>query len=203
MVNAMNALKVNPAAMLGPWVEGFTLDEHISSSEFLGYDQTGRPMFDSTRTQVGEAVYQLKYGSRDSAHASALAAAAAFIGSQWNDLIEVVVPVPPTRDRAVQPVPLVAKLVADQLAATFEPAAVTRTKSTTALKDLPIDQRSAALENAHAVDPARVKGRRVLLFDDLYQSGATMNSVAAILTSQGGASKVYALALTRTKKRSS
>ena len=45
-----------------------------------------------------------------------------------------------------------------------------------------------------------IKGRNVLLIDDLFQTGATMNAVAAILRSKGGAAKVYVLALTRTKR---
>lgn len=203
MVGPMSALKLNPSEILGPWAEGFTLDEHISSSEFLGYDANGRAMFETTRTEIGEAVYQLKYASRDEAQARALAeTAAGFITERWRALIDVVVPVPSSRQRSVQPVPLVAKLVAERLGVTFVPDAVTRTKQTPQLKDLPIDQRSAVLEDAHTVDTLKIAGRRVLLLDDLYQSEATMSTVAAILTTKGGAHQVYAVALTRTKKRS-
>jgi adenine/guanine phosphoribosyltransferase-like PRPP-binding protein len=44
-----------------------------------------------------------------------------------------------------------------------------------------------------------VRGKRVLLFDDLFRSGATMNSVTALLYERAGAAEVYALTLTRTR----
>ena len=42
-----------------------------------------------------------------------------------------------------------------------------------------------------------VKGRKILLIDDLYQSGITMNYVAMLLLEQG-AKKVYGLACEKT-----
>jgi predicted amidophosphoribosyltransferase len=61
------------------------------------------------------------------------------------------------------------------------------------------EQRQKLLAGAHSVDAAKVKGRKVLLFDDLFLSGATMNAVADVLLKKGGASKVFALTLTRTR----
>jgi competence protein ComFC len=46
-----------------------------------------------------------------------------------------------------------------------------------------------------------VAGRKVLLFDDLYRSGATMSSIAAALHDQGGSGDVFALTVTRTRSR--
>ncbi len=43
------------------------------------------------------------------------------------------------------------------------------------------------------------KGRRVLLIDDLFQSGATMNVAARVIREQGEAMAIYVLALTRTR----
>jgi hypothetical protein len=45
----------------GNWDAGFALDKHIISSEFLGNNEAGYPQFNTTRTEVGESVYQLKY----------------------------------------------------------------------------------------------------------------------------------------------
>jgi predicted amidophosphoribosyltransferase len=59
-------------------------------------------------------------------------------------------------------------------------------------------QRVAALEGAFAVAPG-VGGKQVLLVDDLLQSGATMNTVAKTLKTQGALKAVYAITLTRTR----
>ncbi len=47
----------------------------------------------------------------------------------------------------------------------------------------------------------RVQGRSVLLFDDLFRSGATMNAITSSLYDQGTARDVYALTLTRTRSK--
>ena len=64
------------------------------------------------------------------------------------------------------------------------------------------DDRLRALEGAHSVAVSAVRGQRVLLLDDLYRSGATMNAITAVLYDQGGVADVYALAVTRTRSRS-
>lgn len=46
-----------------------------------------------------------------------------------------------------------------------------------------------------------VAGKRILLFDDVFRSGATMNSITAALYDQGGAAEVCALTLTRTRSK--
>ena len=58
--------------------------------------------------------------------------------------------------------------------------------------------RVRALEAVFAVGK-ELKGKTVLLIDDLFQSGATMNVAARVIREQGEAITVYALALTRTR----
>ncbi len=77
-----------------------------------------------------------------------------------------------------------------------------RAKETPELKNVyAYDERLRLLEGAHKVDASVVRGQRVLLFDDLYRSGATMNAITAALYDEGGVADVYALALTRTRSR--
>lgn len=61
------------------------------------------------------------------------------------------------------------------------------------------DERARLLDGLHTVDSAKVAGKRVMLLDDLYRSGATLNAVTIALYEQGGAQDVFALALTRTR----
>ena len=47
----------------------------------------------------------------------------------------------------------------------------------------------------------RFRGKRVLILDDLYRSGATMAAVARTVREQGHATEIHVLALTRTRTR--
>lgn len=53
-----NILKID-----GEWKSGFVLDWHVDHSEFIGHNQFGHAEYDTVRTDVGEAVFQLKYRS--------------------------------------------------------------------------------------------------------------------------------------------
>lgn len=46
------------------------------------------------------------------------------------------------------------------------------------------------------MDKTQVQGRKILLFDDLYRSGATMNAITAALYDEGEAANVFALTIT-------
>jgi predicted amidophosphoribosyltransferase len=61
------------------------------------------------------------------------------------------------------------------------------------------DERIRLLADAHSIDRNQVAGKRVLLFDDLYRSGATMNAVTIALYDAGAAQDVFTLTVTRTR----
>ena len=59
-------------------------------------------------------------------------------------------------------------------------------------------ERRRLLEESFEVEASRIKNQSLLLFDDLYRSGATMNAITDILMTSGAA-VVYAFAFTRTR----
>lgn len=81
--------------------------------------------------------------------------------------------------------------------------AVKRIKPLPELKDVyEYDARVKLLLTAHAVDRAATVEQRILLFDDLFRSGATMNAITTALYEDGQAGEVFALTITRTRSRS-
>ena len=56
----------------GPWDEGWVLDKDMAKSTYIDDGRTVRPMFNKERTELGEAMYQLKY-DRELAKAPLLA----------------------------------------------------------------------------------------------------------------------------------
>jgi predicted amidophosphoribosyltransferase len=78
---------------------------------------------------------------------------------------------------------------------------VTKVKSTAQLKDVfDFAKRTEILSGAFAVDVAKTNGKRLLLIDDLYRSGATVSAIAQLLMTNGAARAVYLLTLTQTRK---
>ena len=61
-------------------------------------------------------------------------------------------------------------------------------------------ERLRLLDGAHTLEASSIAGQKVLLFDDLYRSGATMNSITEALYNVD-VLEVSALAITRTRSR--
>jgi len=76
-----------------------------------------------------------------------------------------------------------------------------RTRDTPSQRTLPRAERLGNLAGAFAVEPLRVtqlRGKNVLLIDDVMTSGASLHTAARVLR-QAGAAKVGALVLARTE----
>lgn len=65
------------------------------------------------------------------------------------------------------------------------------------LKEVAIENKLSTLEGTIAVDQKLFKGEMVLLIDDLYQSGVSIN-YAAMLLLEAGAKKIFGLACEKT-----
>jgi len=114
----------------------------------------------------------------------------------------LMVPVPPSKLRDVQPVEVIATGLVNELNLNFAPSAVRRISATPELKNIDdYNRRMEILDGAFVADPALLEGRRILLVDDLFRSGATLNAVTGALLDQGHAHTVFALTATRTRTR--
>ena len=118
---------------------------------------------------------------------------------KWNPVVDILVPVPPSTPRTVQPVLVLAEAISQRLSILLA-ACVSRVRNIPQLKDVPdLDERLKLLDGLHAVNESATRGKRILLFDDLYRSGATMNAITTELYEKGKASEVFALTITRTR----
>ena len=156
-------------------------------------------MFETEYTELGGLLYRLKSQKDKSVVNEIVETVAEFVQRIWQPPVSMIVPMPPSNIRAEQPVVILAEALAERLRLPVRHA-VTKIKKTEQLKNInDYDERIRSLEGAFSADPSLLSEQRVLLFDDLYRSGATMNSVATVLHQQGKASEVYALTLTRTR----
>ena len=121
----------------------------------------------------------------------------------WKPGVDVLVPVPPSRNRPVQPLFSIAEESGRLLSLPVDKESVRKVSDIPELKNVyDYAKRLELLEGAHGMQGTTLRGRRVLLLDDLFRSGATLNSVAHLLRSEGGVTAIFALALTRTRTSS-
>lgn len=191
-------IEIHPKEIKGSWDRGYVLDVHTISSTMIGYNEFGHPEFDTVRSQLGELVYRLKYKGDRGVIANVVETIIGFVDS-WGIRPDVVVPIPPSKQRSFQPVIEIAGALAQSMKIPLNTTSLKKTKTTQQMKDVgDFSARVATLESVFTSD-RELEGRAVLLFDDLFQSGATMNVAARTLKAQGLAKAVYALALTRTR----
>ncbi len=112
--------------------------------------------------------------------------------------MELLIPITPSKVRADQPVFLVGAEIAKRINVPFSSELVSRREALPELKNISRDERTRLLKGVHDVQKDKVRGRKVLLFDDLFQSGSTMNAICEALL-EAGCKKVFALTLTRTQ----
>lgn len=187
-----------PRLIIGAWTKGYALDLHTLSSQAIGYNEFGHLQFENKYSEVGGLLYLLKSKSNAESIPLIAAAAVSFL-NKWKPNVDLIVPVPPTKARRLPPVISVATEISK---ITNLPVldCVTKTRACPELKSVQgLDERLQLLDGLHAVKSGIVAGKRVLLFDDLYRSGATMNAITAELLKNGGASAVYALTITKTR----
>ena len=195
----LDELVVHPKEIKGSWDEGYVLDLHTISSTFIGYNEFGHPEFDTQRSPLGELIYRLKYKGDKSTIAVIVQTVVTFLRGRAMQP-EIVVPMPPSKaQRAYQPVVEIASALRDAIGIGLNIECLSKATATAQMKDIgDFAERVKVLETALAAD-RQLEGKRVLLIDDLLQSGASMNVAARKLKEQGNVRTVYAIALTRTR----
>ena len=182
----------------GPWREGYALDIHTISSTPLGYNASGHMQFDTKYSEIGDLLFRLKY-NQDTRVVPEIVEAVETLLKAWDPMVDMLVPVPFSKPRKVQPVLVLAQAISQRLRIPLANC-VSRVRNIPQLKDVSdLDEKVKLLDGLHKVDASATQGKRVLLFDDLYSSGATTNAITAELYGKGKASEVFALTITRTR----
>jgi competence protein ComFC len=193
-------MDIHPFEIAGPWKAGYVLDWHTTESVYLGDDEHGHPQFDTKRSDLGEFLYRFKYRKDKEAFPPLVHVAAQFLKGR-SLKVDIIVPVPPSQaNRAFQPVIVIAQGIGKLLGVPVAISAVSKVKPTPEIKNIDdYQERLSLLADAFNADQTALAGKKVLLVDDLYRSGATMAAITQVIYTHGRADAVYALALTRTR----
>ena len=112
--------------------------------------------------------------------------------------IDYIVAVPSSLQRNTQPVIEVAKEISRRLSIPTCEKAVVKVKATPPMKNIEsLAERAETLNDAFRCESEEIRGRPVLLIDDLFEYGSTVRAVSTVLIAEGQVAAVYLLALTR------
>ena len=131
-----------------------------------------------------------------------------FLVNNWriNDIIDGIIPMPPSRThRKVQPVIDISRGISVGLKIPLFENILMKNRERPELKNIfDYHERLEILkDNFIIIDNFRlIKEKQILLFDDLFRSGATLNAATEVIYEKGKAHKIYVLALTRTRRLS-
>lgn len=190
--------KVNPIVLNGNWIEGFAMDYHSVYSNYLGVDDWGREQFDTTRTEIGQLLYELKYQSALSNVTEIVNLISPFLeGWKIANKIDYIIPVPPSKQRKLQPVYELCKGIGQQIKRRVLQDVIIK-NSTTQSKNLGTSQKDEI--TGSIIKNKRFKKKvNLLIIDDLYQSGKTLNETTNILKNDLNVGNIYILTMTKTR----
>ncbi|WP_412023241.1 ComF family protein [Burkholderia cepacia] len=196
-------MQVNVREIEGNWDGGYSLDKHTLTSVYIGDDEYGHPRFDTTRTEAGEAVYQLKYDDGWDRAEDLAEAIAEYI---WPLLPEIglIVPMPASTVRPRQPVTEVAHALGKLVKTPVFDELLFKRPGGPKLKDLKTKAEKLEALQGRIYYKDRIAGEdswNVLLLDDLYDTGATAEVACDVLRTYEKIDGIYVAALTRKGKR--
>ena len=156
-------MNISPIEIKGLWDKGWALDVHTISSRYIGEDSFGNPHYETKRSEIGEAIYELKYKADKNLAKEIAAAAVEFMSSYMTDFnLDIILPAPPAQSRIFQPVFAIAKEIARATNIFYRDC-------------------------------------NILLIDDIYHTGTTLNSCVKALREDFRIKNIYALTMTKTK----
>lgn len=191
-------MTINPQVINGSWNEGYVLDKHIIESIYLGDNVYGHAQYDTKRSALGELIYQLKYKQNYNKLDDILTLIKPFLDS-WGiaSKIDVILPIPASNVRDRQPVYELAQKIAEYLNVHCADDVLCKVKSTSA-KNMSTDEKEQLEGTIHATKLA-VKKHNLLLIDDLYQTGKTLDECVKILRRDPLLENIYVLVMTKTR----
>lgn len=189
---------INPIKLYGNWNDGYALDLHVIHSEPIGEDMYGHMQFRTERSEIGELLYHYKYKNRHDNLFKVMKLVRPFLDS-WTSIsnAEVVIPVPASKkNRLYQPVFEIAQEIASYLKIYYVDDVLEKIA----------DAESKNMDRSHKEMVGNIILRKtanraynLLLVDDLYSTGTTLQECVNVLRSDKYVKEIYVLTMTKTR----
>lgn len=192
-------MKTNIQQIHGTWDIGFSLDKHTLNSVYLGEDEYGHPRFDTTRSEAGETLYQLKYQSKFEnvpllGEQLYISLSSAFTSAS------LILPMPASKTRSRQPVTELARDLAARMKIPCVENLLVKNTVTAAMKDIADrSEKIRQLKESFSINDVLENDGTydVLIVDDLFDSGSSLEAATYTLRGYAKIRNVYAVTVTR------
>jgi predicted amidophosphoribosyltransferase len=185
--------------ILGPWNKGYAFDVHTVRSDYIGENEYGHPLFNTTRSPMGQRLYELKFGQKFSAIEKIITLLSEEPGfNNFISGIDVILPVPPSNKyRRLQPVVLVAQEIARIYKKELRQDILIYSNYEE-IKNIDMTEKYEKIQKSLSIDGQLDKSGNILVFDDVFDSGATLTVMTNALLEKGYAN-IFIFALTKTR----
>jgi predicted amidophosphoribosyltransferase len=186
--------------MIGVWDLGYSLDKQTTRSIPIGPNAHGFMQFDTIRPEAGQSLFLLKNRSDFTQVPIIARQLNASFGSIFKDA-NLIVPVPPSKFRVRQPVIEIARQLAQLMKIPCHENFLRKTAKTPQMKNIASRaDKVAALMNAFVVNDMLGEGlHNVLIVDDIFDTGASLEAATNVLRACGKINRVYVSTVTRKK----
>lgn len=116
--------------------------------------------------------------------------------------IDIIIPAPfSNKDRIFQPVYELAKEVSNRIGIPIDLNFIIKIKSVPELKSIDApEERKKLLQNIFSINNKTIhSNKNILIIDDLFRSGTTLNTISELLYREANAKNVYVITLTKTR----
>ncbi|MBC8287408.1 MAG: ComF family protein [Nitrospinae bacterium] len=183
----------------GNWDKGFAHDDHIVNSVYKGLNEFGHKDFDNTYSPMGRLVNKLKYKNDKSVIKGIVDLLGKYEGIAKFDAI---IPAPSSKkNRPYQPVDEVALELGKRMGVNVLIGFLEKKEGSKQLKNIEVlKERIQELKKVTFIaSDKNISGQKVLLLDDLYDTGTTLRVSTDLLYKQARVSTVSVLTMTKTK----
>ena len=183
------------------WKAGWSLDIHtIKSTPLPGGG------FDNEYTEIGKLMHEIKYQNAKNKIKPLTKKIYDFMKKEMRvtSHLSGIVPTPPSNtNREFQPVFKIAEELAKELKIPVLKDCLVKTKETPLMKGIAHkEEKKKILSGAFKViKNDLIKNKKILLFDDIYQTGETLRAIARVLYKEGFVQNVYVLTVTKTRTK--
>ena len=195
-------MKINPIKLYGNCKDGYALDIHTIGSIYIGEDSFGHPRFNTTYSEIWECLNKIKYWGEYSRISNLIDVAKEFIVNDWKILnnIDLILAVPPSKKRDIQPLFLMVEQLGEVLKKEYCLDYFEKSDNFE-IKNLSFEEKGK-INSFDILKKNKVlkKEANILLMDDLYDSGTTLNLVCKELKKEEKVKDIYILTITKTRK---